>query len=155
MLFALDEDVPQAVATLLRQQGLAVQSAKELGRLGLSDVQVLLRAALNRQIVVTHNGRDFALLHEAWTTWSRQWEQEIATESQTPVNLSHHAGIIITPHLPNRTLVDVIASFVASFGPIAGRLLVWSAANGWKESRREPPPVPSAAGLLPPSGSSR
>ena len=136
MDFALDEDVPHAVAALLRQKGLSVQSAKELNRLGLSDVQVLLHAATDRQIVVTHNGRDFELLHEAWVSWRRHWEREIASQITPPVKPSHHAGIIVTPHLPDRAMVGVIESFVASFGPIDERLIVWSAASGWREHRR-------------------
>jgi len=149
VFFVLDEDVPHAVAALLRQQGFEVQSAKELGRLGVSDVQVLLQAALDDQIVVTHNGRDFELLHEAWITWGRQWEREVAAENHVKASLSHHAGILITPHLPNQAMVDVMASFVGSYGPIAGRLLVWSAATGWRESRREPRPMPAAQSSSP------
>jgi len=67
--FALDEDVAHRLAGLLRSQGWDVDSAKELGHLGLSDVHVLLRAAEDGQTLVTHNSNDFRMLHEVLVTW--------------------------------------------------------------------------------------
>ena len=65
MRFVLDEDVSHALAGLLRSHGYDADSAKELGRLGLTDVQVLLRAADAGRTLVTKNNKDFRSLHEA------------------------------------------------------------------------------------------
>lgn len=65
MRIALDEDVSHPLAGLMRSDGYDVDSAKELGRLGLRDVHVLLRAVESGQTLVTHNSDHFRALHEA------------------------------------------------------------------------------------------
>ena len=135
MRLALDEDVSHPLAGLLRSDGYDADSAKELGRLGLRDVQVLLRAAESDQTLVTHNNDDFRALHEAWVTWRRRWSDEVAQAIGMPVALSQHAGILIVPHLPIRALARILEPFADSSGSIADRLFAWAASQGWHELR--------------------
>jgi hypothetical protein len=130
---ALDEDVTHRVASLLRAAGLDARSAKELGRLRLSDVQVLLRATDDGQTVVTHNIQDFLALHEAWITWRGRWEREATQLSGRAVHLTRHAGILATPHLLIYDLARILAEVTAVTDSLDDRLLVWNSARGWHE----------------------
>lgn len=129
----LDEDVTHRLAGLLRAHGLNADSAKELGRLGLSDVQVLLRAAEHGQTVITHNNKDFRALHEAWVTWRKRWETEVEQQSGVRIDLSSHAGIVIVPAIPIGDLADIVKAFADSAPPMADRLYSWSRFRGWHE----------------------
>ncbi len=131
--FALDEDVRHALAGFLRSRGWDVDSAKELGRIGLRDPRVLLQAAESSQTLITHNRDDFRTLHEAWLTWRTQWAQEFAQLTGASVSLSRHAGILILPHGLTHELAFILAEFEQSADPIGERLFVWKAATGWQE----------------------
>jgi hypothetical protein len=133
--FALDEDVSHPVARLLRRIGHVAESATELDRLGLRDVQVLLRATERNQTVVTHNKKDFELLHEAWVTWRRRWMAEAETAKGLPVPLSRHVGIVIVPHLPNHELVRILSDFASTAEAVDDKLFTWSQEQGWEEVR--------------------
>ena len=131
----LDEDVSHRLARLLRSQGWDIDSAKELGRLRLTDVQVLLRAAEDGRTLITHNIKDFRSLHEAWVTWRGRWTAEIVQLTGSPVHLSQHAGILITPHLPDRDLARILEEFADSNVPLTDRLFSWLPVLGWHELR--------------------
>ena len=133
--FALDEDVAHRLAGLLRSHGWDADSARELKRLGLSDVQVLIQAAAAGQTLITHNGQDFRLLHEAWVTWRRRWTAEVAQTTSHPVDLSGHADIAVTPHLPIRDLARIIEEFADTTESVADRLFSWHPGIGWHELR--------------------
>lgn len=132
---ALDEDVSHRLAGLLRSQGWDADSAKELGRLGLSDTLVLLVAAEHRQTLVTHNENDFRTLHEAWVTMRRHWETEIERATGMPVSLSRHAGILIVPHLPERGLAGILEEFSSTARAMDDRLFMWTRLRRWHEVR--------------------
>lgn len=131
--FALDEDVSHAVASLLRSHGVDADSARELSRLGLSDVQVVLLAAEGRQTLVTHNRKDFRTLHEAWVAWRSRWAIEVEQVVGSRVNLSQHSGILITPHLPNHDLARILEEFEHTAASIDDRLFAWTQLRGWHE----------------------
>jgi hypothetical protein len=134
LAFALDEDVSHDLAVLLRLRGLNAKSAKELGRLRLTDSQVLLRAVEDRQTLITHNGKDFLLLHEALLTWGRRWEREIVRQTERELHLPRHAGIAIIPHGQPQHLAAILEEFAArSAGLLDDRLFIWSAIVGWEE----------------------
>ena len=133
MRLALDEDVSHPLAGLLRSDGYDADSAKELGRLGLRDVQVLLRAAESGQTLVTHNNEDFRALHEAWVTWRRRWADEVAGTLGIPVALSQHAGILIVPHLPIQALARILEDLADAAGSTEDRLFAWDASQHWHE----------------------
>ncbi len=62
---ALDENVPHRLASQLRSLGYDADSATEFDRLGLRGPRVLVAAPDAGQTLVTHNLKDFAMLHEA------------------------------------------------------------------------------------------
>ena len=132
---ALDENVAHRAASLLRSLGLDADSAKELARLGRSDVQVLLLAAEAGQTVVTHNSTDFVMLHEAWVLWRRRWSSEVEQDLGASLVLSRHAGILIVPHLASHDLAHILMQFMDAAEAIADRLFAWSPARGWHELR--------------------
>jgi hypothetical protein len=76
---------------------------------------------------VTRNTKDFAMLHEAWTTWSDEWG--IAGRVA-------HAGTLLIPQhpsiLPSR-IVDAIDELLCREESLANRLLQWRPATGWQE----------------------
>jgi hypothetical protein len=129
----LDEGVSHPLAGLLRSDGYDADSAKELGRLGLTDVQVLVQAVLSGQTIVTHNKSDFRMLHEAWITWRRRWTAEVVQASGLPIVLSGHAGILIVPQVPNHDLARLIEPFADANDSIPDRLFAWDRAKGWHE----------------------
>lgn len=131
----LDEDVSHRLAGLLRSQGWDIDSAKELGRRRLTDVQVLLRAAEDGRTLVTHNVDDFRALHEAWVTWRGRWAAEVVQKTGRHVQLSQHAGILITPHIPDRDLARILEAFADADEPLTDRLFSWRPAKGWHELR--------------------
>ena len=131
--FALDEDVSHPLASLLRFQGWDIDSAKELGRLGLRDVQVLLRAVTEGQTLITHNGNHFYALHEAWVTWRRSWSIDVQRATGVRVSLPRHARILIVPQIGVRELVPILEEFGPDHESIADQLFVWSRGRRWEE----------------------
>jgi hypothetical protein len=99
----------------------------------LSDAQILLRAAEERQTLVTHNSKDFRALHEAWVTWRQRWAWEVEQTTGSPVNLSRHAGILITPHLPGHHLASILEEFTETARELDDRLFAWNLARRWHE----------------------
>lgn len=70
----LDHDVSIHVAPLLRDAGLIVATARDFGAERASDAEHLWHATeISQAPIVTHNGRHFWLLHEAWQFWSQWW----------------------------------------------------------------------------------
>jgi hypothetical protein len=131
--FALDENVADPAAGLLRSRGILANSATELDRLGLSDAEILLQASRNGQTLLSHNGRDFVLLHEAWVTWRRHWTTEAEQQAGISAVLSRHAGILIIPTIPIRDLARILEQVADIARSIADRLFGWSVAGGWHE----------------------
>jgi len=124
------------VVTFYLDRKLAVRVADALHRRGHQAVRTplapaspdyahLLFAALRGWILVTHNGRDFKLLHGAWQTW--------------PVALNvggwpRHAGIVVPPqHLrwTEERTADELDALVASGRRLADTLYEWRASAGW------------------------
>ncbi len=134
--FALDENVRHDLAGLLRSRGWDIDSAKELGRLRLTDTHVLLRAAEAGQTLVTHNDKDFRLLHEAWLTWRERWENEVARLTGVHLPLSRHAGILIVPPLPIHDLARILEPFDDTSDSLDDRLFAWNRSRGWHEVGR-------------------
>lgn len=133
--FALDEDVAHPLAGILRSQGWDIDSAKELGRLRLSDVQVLFHAAVDGETLITHNGNHFQALHEAWVTWRYRWSIEVEHAIGQSVSFSQHSGILIAPQIDPRELVPILEEFEPDSEPLADRLYVWSRGRRWQEVR--------------------
>jgi hypothetical protein len=137
----LDSDVSVRLAPLLREAGHDAATTEELGQRRATDDEQLLTAVREIRTVVTHNRRDFLLLHDAWRRW--------------PVGLGAvfpaHAGILVLDHRLEPELAAALTGFLAVRppAPLAGELYWWRVGSGWHrrgERRWEPDPSPAAGG---------
>jgi hypothetical protein len=86
--FYLDHDVSFQVAGALRRlPAHSVITTRDMGMESAKDPDQLLLAAERRWVLVSHNRKDFRLLHRAWHLWTTHW--------RVPAT---HAGILIIPH---------------------------------------------------------
>jgi hypothetical protein len=100
--FYIDNDVSRAVAPLLREAGHDAVSAENLRLDRAGDEEHVLVAAEQRRVFITHNERDFLLLHDAWRRWTTAWHMS-----------QQHAGIVVVPQ-GRRYGVDWSAQQIAS-----------------------------------------
>lgn len=88
--FHLDQDVDKRLKEHLNAHYSddVAKTAAELGLHRAPDGHPLLMAAQAGRIFVTHNGKDFITMQDAWVRWSGAW-------GVTPM----HAGILIIPQV--------------------------------------------------------
>jgi len=84
--FFLDHNVSTHLLDALRSAGHTAVAVRNRFDPRATDEFVLLHAAEHGWILVTHNRKDFELLHLAWTRWTNAW----GTSEQ-------HAGILLLP----------------------------------------------------------
>jgi hypothetical protein len=127
--FYLDNNVSTNVIPYLQAAGHEARAAVDLHAERLSDDQHLLLAARNHWILITHNRRDFVLLHGAWRRWSHEW-------AVTP----EHAGILVLPQGLrygvewSEALIAREASACADAHILVNRLYVrWNVWFGWTD----------------------
>ena len=82
----IDHNVSRETSARLRQYGHAVLETRERGAVRAKDDEQLLIAASENWVLITHNRKDFELLHDAWRRWSTAWQVAPA-----------HAGILLLP----------------------------------------------------------
>lgn len=85
----LDNDVSGDVARLLRQAGHSLLTASDVGLANVGDHEQLITATKMRRVLVSHNAKDYRLLHDAWRRWTEVWRIT-----------RPHAGILIIPQPP-------------------------------------------------------
>lgn len=95
MRLYLDESVPVVLATLLRQQGVDCQTARDAGHLGATDEQQLTVAARDHRALFTHDTRDFLRLAAVWHSAGKG-----------------HAGILLAHQAPVRELMLRFRAFL-------------------------------------------
>jgi hypothetical protein len=71
--FYLDNDVSERLWHLLRIQGHQVFLTKDQHPTRVPDEHQLVTALDLKAHLVTHNYRDFVLLHRAWLLWTSRW----------------------------------------------------------------------------------
>lgn len=118
--FYMDNDIPTAVVGLLQHAGHHVVHTRDVNAMRAPDGDQLLRAARQHWILVTHNARDFILLHRAWLTWTAAWS---VTE--------RHEGILIIPQGPAPTLAQILTTALPLATPLANTIFQWDR-NQWK-----------------------
>ena len=118
-----DHNVSRPLVLLFRELGHAATNARALGLDRGSDGTHLLFAAERGWILLTHNERDFLMLHDAWLRWS--WAWQVAPR---------HAGILVLPQRsdwkPPR-LVSEIETLLAANPVMTNQLFAWRASRGW------------------------
>lgn len=102
----LDEDVSHHIGALLEIAGHTIYTTYQQRRVETWDGDQLLYAAANGWTIVSHNRRDFELLHDAWLRWTDAWNVS-----------NHHPGIlIISQRISHHDNAAVIESLL-SVGP--------------------------------------
>lgn len=124
--FYLDEPVSDSQAIPLRRRGHDVITTTQASNKGQSDVQQLLFATKTGRILITHDLRDYPMLHEAWHELAREWGVTVRTL---------HPGILILPPTSRLDIVQAAREMDAFVRreEIANRLVVWKVPAGWVE----------------------
>ncbi len=80
----LDEDVDISLAKALQQKGIDVFTTQEAGKKRLSDAEQLEFAVNTKRTLLTHNKRDFILLHKNYILKGRE-HYGIVLSDQRPI----------------------------------------------------------------------
>jgi hypothetical protein len=129
----LDEDVPFEQMYSLKTIGHVVAAARRVfpGGARVPDSKHLDYAVSHDSTVVTHNGADFQLLHDAWRRWTTRWR--IA---------QLHGGIINIPHADHVGVsIGELAQAVhdrLDLGAIDNQMHQWHPRTGWVEIPCQP-----------------
>jgi hypothetical protein len=105
-----------------------VTTSRALRRERATDDDHLETALLNASVLVTHNERDFVLLHAAWRSWP----------GTLGAVLPDHPGILVLEDAHPQVLHPAVAGLLARqpTAALANELLRWSRSGGWE--RRVP-----------------
>ena len=119
----LDHNVARDVATALRFAGHDVRTTRQIRTEAADDDEHLALAFQNAWIFITHNMRDFQLLHNAWRRWSRLWGLSVL-----------HPGILaLEPGPAPQQIARLIDERLRTGPPIAGELAIWRRIDGWRQ----------------------
>lgn len=126
----IDNDVAADIARLLQGAGHQAVTAGAIGLTRATDAAQLLTAAQRGWTFVTHNAKDFVLLHDGWCRWSDAWG--VAAK---------HAGILVLPQataaerarrrLDVVELAQLLIDLFATGAPGANELWLWRRGRGW------------------------
>jgi len=105
----LDEDVRVLLAEVLRSRGYQATHVLEVKRTGKSDAEQLAYAAKNGMAVLTHNIRDYVVLHKAYQAAGK-----------------NHFGIIVSEQVPfNDLLKRTLKCLSANSKESLSNSLIW------------------------------
>jgi Domain of unknown function (DUF5615) len=121
--FYLDSDVSVRLAPWLRVAGHDAVTSGDQGHRQATDDEQLLIAAQQGRIVLTHNRKDFVLLHDAWRRWPLAW----GFPAQA------HNGILVLDQHSERELAAVVDEFVTMSATVVlgSALYWWRHRSGW------------------------
>lgn len=122
--FYLDEDTAIALTDLLRVHGHDVTHTHAAGMDRAPDYRQLLHATNRGWVLVTHNRRDFRLLHGTWLAWTQEWGID-----------RRHRGILVVDQVPT-PLLPIVAQAIVDFvhdtsESLDNTLHEWSRRSGW------------------------
>jgi hypothetical protein len=121
--FYLDHSVAVEVTVYLRLAGHTVRTTESLGKRKAGDDEQLAIAAQSGWILVTHNIRDYELLHDAWHRWSMMWGVS-----------AQHSGILALEPGPNeQRLSAAIIELLNAKPDLTNELHVWRPRHGWRQ----------------------
>ncbi|MBI5640161.1 MAG: DUF5615 family PIN-like protein [Nitrospirae bacterium] len=105
----LDEDVRVLLAEVLRSRGYHATHVLEVNRTGKSDSEQLAYAAKNGMAVLTHNIRDYVVLHKGYQTAGK-----------------NHFGIIVSEQIPlSELLKRILKCLSANSKESLSNRLIW------------------------------
>jgi len=109
--FYLDNDVSTRVGDHLRQFGHEATHSRDLHQRSAYDEVQLITALDLQAALVTHNYKDFIMLHRAWDLWRARW------------GISElHTSILVLPQGPEARLADYVMLLLADGAPAANTL---------------------------------
>jgi hypothetical protein len=123
--FYLDNDVARELALELQELGHQAIHAHHVALDHARDFEQLLYAVAQNLILVTHNAKDYRLLHGAWIAWS---SHHGATWT--------HPGILIIPQARWTTAecaaeLDQIVQSIQLDASLVNQILRWTPSKGW------------------------
>jgi len=122
--FHLDNDVSDALGNGLLRRGHDILHTRHHGQARATDPQQLLTSVALNRILVTHNARDFLLIHHAWRLWPRAYD----------VSWPHHSGILAIPQ-PPRLAIERAGEDIDRIGQagqsLADELYRWVGPGQW------------------------
>ena len=137
-----DHNLSRPLVRLLRDRGHDAVTSRELGLDRATDGLHLLTASSLDRVLLTHNERDFLLLHDAWLRWAAAWNIQ-------PL----HAGVIVLPQ-GQRSSAERSAREVEELlrvehdqetpARLTNQLWVWRPARGWIEFSHLASAMPTA-----------
>jgi hypothetical protein len=125
--FYLDENVSDRLVPALHDLGYDAVTTTQLGTKGATDPQQLLTATRLGRVVVTHNSRDFRMLHEALRLWAELWNL---------VGVTRHAGILMIEAesgMKAAAMARVLVALAQAEADFTDRLFAWNGRTGWQE----------------------
>ena len=121
----LDHNVSYGWRFALERAGHTVSTARDRRLMEAEDYDILGIAASQDWIVITHNAKDFRLLHGAWLSWPSFWGIGVPRA---------HAGILVMPHgLRPVRAAEVVGQVLAVQLKLTDRLFVWRPGHDWTE----------------------
>jgi Domain of unknown function (DUF5615) len=122
----LDNDIALQLTAALDALGHDVIHTRSVGRESACDDEQLQTSATGQRLLVTHNRKDFRLLHSAWLRWSGDWHIDAV-----------HFGILVLPQPIPDDAAEAIDRLVRSSGLLELQLLEYRSIDEWR-----PIPVP-------------
>ena len=108
----LDHNVSLNLAAPLRAAGHDIATARDLGLTRSTDDAQLVSAVRAGRVLLTHNRRDFTLLHDAWVTWPSNFH----------VVFPAHPRILVVDVAPLEELASAVIAVFSGIPPPAWRM---------------------------------
>jgi len=126
--FYLDNDLANEYRFRIQDKGHDALLRRRYGQKRATDDQQLLTTAQPERILVTHNVKDFVLIHHAWRLWP----------AALGVPWPDHPGILVVPQSTERSIartVDDLDRLVRSGRRLANEMYQLTVTGGWLRER--------------------
>jgi predicted nuclease of predicted toxin-antitoxin system len=117
----LDHDVAIRLAPLLTRAGHSVRTTRDEGLETARDPRQLLFATRHGRIIISHNKKDFRLLHDAWQAWGAEWG-----------TWRRHHGILILDHGDVEILAVAVHQILSRGVQTVNQMYEWGHTSGWR-----------------------
>jgi hypothetical protein len=120
-----DHNVSHYVGPLLWTLGHDLVFSRDIGATTLTDDALLLSTVRANRTPITHNRKDFRMLHDAWVTWPAAFGMALPA----------HPGILILDQAPPESLARALAGFLDVTPPeqLANAIFSWHRHDGWRQ----------------------